>query len=876
MKPTHPNLPPEEPTRDTAAPEHLDPFGLAGSDDDWINVFAEASREAPPGNLGEYEVLAEVARGGQGVVYRARRGVDGPVVALKLAAGRAFASPSARRRLLREAEAARGLDHPCIVKLLGLSMVSGSIVLEFEWVDGVDAAHWSDRGEESGRRGIDEIVNLLLEVCDAVRHAHQRGVIHRDLKAGNILVDRFGRPRVLDFGLAKIAGPGGNSPTLTEPGDFVGTLAYAAPEQVTRTSEPDVRCDVYALGVLAFRMLTGALPYDTSGPPAKAIESITGSEPPAPSSLRPAIPRDLDAIVLRALEKDPQRRYQSADGLAEDLRRFKNNEAVLAHRPSSFYTLTKLARRHKAITAGITMSAAALASTAGIATWAALRIAKENTRVEQSMVREAGARRVAEKVADFLRGTLELARPGDSGADTRLLDVLRHAARRAETDLGDDQATASAVLYSVGQTMRTLWLYNEGAPVLQAALDKAIAVHGPTSEEAARCMASLSACLANIGDPRAVALAEDSLRIRIGLHGSEHPLTADSRTRLGFALVRTATEPDFDRASQELDEALRTLRSLATPSVEAVGNTLHTIAFLQWRKGKLDAAEEAYTQAAKYYREAGPGGSAGLAECLTGYLGLLTYTGRWSDAVAVADEALPILRDRFGEAWTIRAELRRALALRHLRSFDAAAEGYARALAATCRDLAPGAGDELGPIVQIEQEAIQPGGPNPEVVLGQMSILRAPRQRELEPCIDGLAWVELERGNVQRAQRIFEQLRDVRSMQDHQAFAGIEGLAACALERGDYNLAAGFLESLISERKRTGEADAAPAQLAWLVANLGRARFGQGQMDEAVALLSGASDTLARQHGAGHSRTIAAQNWLQHAAGRRPAGRGNT
>ncbi len=211
MKPTHPNLPPEEPTRDTAAPSTLIPSGLRAPTTTGSTCSRRLARGAP-GNLGEYEVLAEVARGGQGVVYRARRGVDGPVVALKLAAGRAFASPSARRRLLREAEAARGLDHPCIVKLLGLSMVSGSIVLEFEWVDGVDAAHWSDRGEESGRRGIDEIVNLLLEVCDAVRHAHQRGVIHRDLKAGNILVDRFGRPRVLDFGLAKIAGRAATAP----------------------------------------------------------------------------------------------------------------------------------------------------------------------------------------------------------------------------------------------------------------------------------------------------------------------------------------------------------------------------------------------------------------------------------------------------------------------------------------------------------------------------------------------------------------------------------------------------------------------------------------------------------------------------------------
>ena len=189
----------------------------------WLERLQQAEVAAALGRMGAYELLEEIGRGGQGVVFRARQPGTGREIALKRLLAGAFASPAARRRFEREIEAVTALAHPGIVTVHGVEQVEGAPVLAMEWVAGVPVTEWA------ARRARPEVLQLFLQLCEALQHAHQRGVLHRDLKPSNVLVDASGRPRVLDFGLAKRSTDQGS--TISRSGEFLGTPAYAPPEQ---------------------------------------------------------------------------------------------------------------------------------------------------------------------------------------------------------------------------------------------------------------------------------------------------------------------------------------------------------------------------------------------------------------------------------------------------------------------------------------------------------------------------------------------------------------------------------------------------------------------------------------------------------------------
>src|SRR5688572_13486081 len=305
--------------------------------EEWIERLRSARTAEELGTLGPYEILGEVGRGGQGVVFRARQPGTGRPIALKRLLAGSLASEATLRRFEREVEAAVAMSHPGIVTVYGVELIDGSPVLAMEWVEGVELTRWAEGRSRA------EILGVFLLVCDAVQHAHQRGVLHRDLKPSNVLVDGSGRPRVLDFGLAKlVADP---RASVTSNGQFVGTPAYAAPEQVLGT-DVDARADVYSLGAMLFEMLTARRVIEGEG--FSALAHAVGHEPPPrPSSFERSIPRELDAIVLQALARERETRYQSVDALSADVRRYLAGEAVLAHPPGAWYLLRKLVARNR-------------------------------------------------------------------------------------------------------------------------------------------------------------------------------------------------------------------------------------------------------------------------------------------------------------------------------------------------------------------------------------------------------------------------------------------------------------------------------------------------------------------------------------------------
>jgi predicted Ser/Thr protein kinase/tetratricopeptide (TPR) repeat protein len=302
---------------------------------------------SPPG----FTIIDELGRGGMGVVYCARQHHPKRTVALKVTRA-TLVSSSARRRFELEAELLARLEHPGIARIYasGIDPVTNVPFFAMELVEGRPL---DEHARELSTR---ERLDLLAQVCDAVEHAHQKGIVHRDLKPSNILVDSGGKPRILDFGVARVTDTDVSITTLhTDVGALIGTVPYMSPEQAAGDpAEVDTRSDVYALGVIAYRLLTGRLPYNIENRLVhEAVRVIREQDPTPLSSVNRALRGDVQTIVHKALEKEKPRRYQSASALADDLRRYLDNIPIAARPPSATYQIRKFARRNQALVAGL-------------------------------------------------------------------------------------------------------------------------------------------------------------------------------------------------------------------------------------------------------------------------------------------------------------------------------------------------------------------------------------------------------------------------------------------------------------------------------------------------------------------------------------------
>jgi TolB-like protein/Tfp pilus assembly protein PilF/predicted Ser/Thr protein kinase len=323
--------------------------GDPGDVDKPAGAAAKSERAAELlGELGDYELLEEIGRGGQGVVFRARQKSLNRTVALKVIGLGQWASKAHLKRFRREAEAAASLEHPGIVPIHEVGERDGSCYFSMKFVEGGQL-------DEIVRRKpvpIRQAVELITKIARTVHYAHEHGILHRDIKPGNILLDAKSEPHLTDFGLARLLE---TESTVTRTLEVLGTPSYMAPEQALgENAAVSKATDVYGLGAVLYKLLTGQPPF-AGGTTYETIKLLLDTEPRPPRQLNPKIDRDLSTICLKCLEKDPQRRYSSALALAEDLERWLKHEPIRAKRSGVFTHARKWVRRNPSTAALVTL-----------------------------------------------------------------------------------------------------------------------------------------------------------------------------------------------------------------------------------------------------------------------------------------------------------------------------------------------------------------------------------------------------------------------------------------------------------------------------------------------------------------------------------------
>src|SRR5262245_23340409 len=331
------------------------------------HAHAERHLKATPvlarllGELGDYELLEEVGRGGQGVVFRARQKSLNRIVALKVIGLGQWATQAHLKRFRLEAEAAASLDHPCIVPIYEIGERDGQCYFSMKFVEGGQL----DDVVKHAPMSIRQAVELVAKVARTVHYAHEHGILHRDIKPGNILLDGKGEPHLTDFGLARLVE---SESTVTRTVEVLGTPSYMAPEQAAGNNIKLTRgTDVYGLGAVLYHLLTGHAPF-AGGTTYETIKLLLENEPRPPRLWNPKIDRDLSTICLKCLERDPKRRYSSALALAEDLKRWLKHEPILARRTGIVSRGKKWLHRNPTAAAMAVLSLALVAAV-GVIVW---------------------------------------------------------------------------------------------------------------------------------------------------------------------------------------------------------------------------------------------------------------------------------------------------------------------------------------------------------------------------------------------------------------------------------------------------------------------------------------------------------------------------
>jgi tetratricopeptide (TPR) repeat protein/tRNA A-37 threonylcarbamoyl transferase component Bud32 len=601
-----------------------------------------------PDRIGSYRILRLVGEGGMGVVYEAQQIHPHRIVALKVIKP-GLANEEVLRRFQQESQALGRLQHPGIAQIYEAGTADSGFgpqpYFAMEFIRGETLTDYVN----SHRLSVPQRLEIMAKICDAVDHAHQRGLIHRDLKPGNIIVDESGQPKILDFGVVRLTDSDVQASRQTDIGQLLGTLAYMSPEQVLADPlEVDTRSDVYALGVILYELLARTLPYSISRKVHEAVLTIQQEDPKRLSSISKIYRGDLDTIAAKALEKDKTRRYGSAALLASDIRHYLQDEPIAARPPSASYRLGKFVRRHRALVTGAAVVFIVLAG--GIV--ATTREAIRARRAERAAV---ASEQASQAVSEFLTNDLlaqasAYAQAGPSrkpDPDLKVRTALDRAAARVGDKFANQPDIESSIRRTIGRTYRDLGLYAEAQKQLERSFELKQKLIPETHED----MLGVTDDLANVYYLQGkydlvIPTLQRLIEIRRRMSGDEHPDTLLAMNNLG--LVYSFAGKD-DLAAPLLEKTLEIRRRVSGPEHAAAITIMANLSQVYHRQGKHAEAEVLGKQAIEIGRrvkgEEHPDVISSMNNLSTIYLAQAKY----ADAEVLLDQTLAIRRRVLGD-----------------------------------------------------------------------------------------------------------------------------------------------------------------------------------------------------------------------------------
>ncbi len=592
--------------------------------------------------IGHYTVRRIIASGGMGTVYEAQQDHPSRLVALKVLRYGA-ASPQALKRFKHEAEILGRLKHANIAQVYEAGTwdrgEGAQPFFAMELIEGQSLLRFA----ETGKLGLRPRLELFVKVCDAVQYAHQQGVIHRDLKPDNILVDAHGEPKILDFGVARATDSDIKTTTLqTDIGQLIGTVPYMSPEQVMGDPHAlDTRSDVYSLGVVLYELMCGKLPYDLADKSIpEAVLVIRGQDPAPLSTINRIYRGDLETIAGKALEKDKDRRYQTATELAADLRRYLTDEPIVARPPSTFYQLRKFTRRNRALVGGVAVAMIALMLGTVAATWQAVEA--RNEAAKQAATNEFMMRLFA--LMNPIEDADELAELSGHDRVLTLEELLLQASEDLKNAFPQWPEVRADLHYRLGKTFWGMGRFDEMGENLHEAYE-----------------------------------------IRRDLLGELHADTLETLIWWGYWFFVKGDFEEYVRLERQAFEGLRSVcdegdpRTLMAATETAIGLT---------KVGRFEESDELFREIIKIARRDLGEDSRTHLKTVVQHADTLERMGRYEDAERISRDALDVARDRFPDGDVLTASLAWSLgnALRQQGQHAEALEQYRETYAWEHRD----------------------------------------------------------------------------------------------------------------------------------------------------------------------------------------------
>ncbi len=631
--------------------------------------------------IGPYQLVRRIGQGGMGDVWLAEQ--SEPIrrrVALKVIK-QGMDTRAVVARFDAERQALALMDHPCIAKVLDAGATQrGRPFFVMEYVEGEPVNEYCNRRNLSTRARLE----LFVRICEGVQHAHQKAVIHRDLKPSNILVAEVdGRPvpKIIDFGVAKATTQRLTEMTMfTEMGQIIGTPEYMSPEQAAANDDDiDTRADVYALGVILYELLAGALPFESRELRKAGYDAIrriiVEQDPPRPSTrfsalgeratqvaahhgtapqrLRSELRGDLDWITMKALEKDRNRRYETANGLAADVRRHLRDEPVVAGPPSTSYRLDKLVRRNRGTFAAVAVVAVVMIGATVVSSVMYAREQAASRAAKREAVRSA---QVSRFLGDMLTGVgPHVAR----GRDTELLRaILADTQKRLSTELADQPEVEATLRLQLAHTYRQLGDWDAAGKQIERIkeLQSARGIEQPGRGLVAGAEAVLAWARGDL--PAAETLYRESLAAMAGQAAMDSLAWAESNLQLGNIVVQLGR---YDEADSLMHVSLGVYRRLS-PESDAIAVTLNSLGNLGRYQGDLEASEANYREALAIHRRVLGEDHPYISTDLHNLGRLLEARGKAAEAEAMLLESLVVLDKVYPGAHADKALVMRSVA----------------------------------------------------------------------------------------------------------------------------------------------------------------------------------------------------------------------